>query len=168
MSFDFSTLITDRKQSDVSAMNTKGKYTAGDLNRVTACMDYLYGVVQGFGYSIPGYARIKVNRQSSSPNELSASEPESPYTWTENDAPTSSQMNQYLKNVKALKDVLSIAQSAPELPQNMAFLTYSGANNIELVLNYINDILTAMKKIGYNAGLPWVYSGVGYYFGGAV
>ena len=60
MSFDFSTLVTDRTQSDVQNGTKKGYYNAEDLNRVTACMDYLNEVLTRLGYET-GYQRIVVH-----------------------------------------------------------------------------------------------------------
>lgn len=83
MSFDFSTLVTDRTQADVSRVKQiaekikngtaseselaefnsaamKGAYNHTDLNRVTAAMEALKAKLEGYGYSVPGYQRIKV------------------------------------------------------------------------------------------------------------
>ena len=79
--FDFSTLITDRTQADLDALRallstpmadwtaeqlaefnlavSKGAYNYTDLNRVTACMDYLNEVLTGLGY-VTGYAPVEV------------------------------------------------------------------------------------------------------------
>lgn len=84
MSFDFSTLITDRSQADLQAMRdllstpmeewtaeqlaafnlaaSKGAYNYTDLNRVTACMDYLNERLTGLGYQT-GYERVQVPHQ---------------------------------------------------------------------------------------------------------
>lgn len=83
MSFDFSTLVTDRTQADVSRVKQiaekikngtaseselaefnsaamKGAYNHTDLNRVTAAMEALKSKLEGYGYNVPGYQRIKV------------------------------------------------------------------------------------------------------------
>lgn len=83
MSFDFSTLVTDRTQADVSRVKQiaekikngtaseselaefnsaamKGAYNYTDLNRVTAAMEALKAKLEGYGYAVPGYQRIKV------------------------------------------------------------------------------------------------------------
>ena len=85
MSFDFSTLITDRTRADVSRVQElaskirsgtaseselvefnsaamKGAYNHTDLNRVTAAMESLKAKLEGYGYDVPGYQRIKVPR----------------------------------------------------------------------------------------------------------
>lgn len=83
MSFDFSTLITDRTQADVTRVKQiaekikngtaseselaefnsaamKGAYNYTDLNRVTAAMEALKAKLEGYGYSVPGYQRIEI------------------------------------------------------------------------------------------------------------
>ena len=83
MSFDFSTLVTDRTQADVNRVkqiaekikngtaseselsefnsaSMKGAYNYTDLNRVTAAMEALKTKLEGYGYAVPGYQRIKV------------------------------------------------------------------------------------------------------------
>ena len=80
--FDFSTLVTDRSPADLELLRdllstpmedwtaeqlaefnlaaSKGAYNYTDLNRVTACMDYLNEVLTGLGYET-GYQRIVVH-----------------------------------------------------------------------------------------------------------
>ena len=62
MSFDFSALITDRTQEDVTKKTTKGFYNASDLNRVTACMEYLDEELRRLGYE-SGYKPVVVHPQ---------------------------------------------------------------------------------------------------------
>lgn len=84
MSFDFSTLITDRAQFDLSDLRTllgkpiyqwteeekvrfasaasKGAYNYTDLNRVTAAMTYLDEVLQQYGYDT-GFTPIKIREE---------------------------------------------------------------------------------------------------------
>lgn len=83
MSFDFSTLITDRSKADVETLKTllstptdqwtteqletfnaaimKGAYNYTDLNRVTEAMTYLDQVLQGYGYS-SGFKPLEIQR----------------------------------------------------------------------------------------------------------
>lgn len=82
MSFDYSTLITDRAASDSDALKTlvkkpmsqwtaaeaaafraatlKGSYDYTDLNRVSACMEDLVARLNWLGYNVPGYARAEI------------------------------------------------------------------------------------------------------------
>ena len=79
MSFDFTSLITDRTQEDADrvralsekgwedmtseeknkwSVEMKGAYNASDLNRVIGAMEYLLGVFESYGYAVPGYAQV--------------------------------------------------------------------------------------------------------------
>ena len=84
MSFDYSTLITDRTRSDSdtlkallgkpmaewteterTAFNTavlKGSYDYTDLNRVDACLEDLVARLGRVGCNVPGYERLKIER----------------------------------------------------------------------------------------------------------
>ena len=88
--FDFSTLITDRSPEDLQALRdllavpmsdwtaeqltefnqavSKGAYNYTDLNRVTACMDYLNERLTAAGY-VTGYQRIVVHPDAPEPTE---------------------------------------------------------------------------------------------------
>ena len=167
MSFDFSTLITDRSLADVQlwqqlqalgwpsmtpeqqsqwGAGLKGTYNASDLNRVTSCVDYLAGVFQDLGYAVPGYTASGI-------------------TWANDSVPTQAQMAQYLSNVQALMDVLTTAQYSAELPESMALLTYASANNIETILTEINAYLEAISGCFLRSGMAWVTAGSpGFYF----
>ena len=87
MVFDFSTLITDRSPEDLQALRdllatpmadwtaeqlaafnsaiSKGAYNYTDLNRVTACMDYLNERLTALGY-VTGYERVVVPHKAES------------------------------------------------------------------------------------------------------
>lgn len=179
MSFDFSTLITDRGLADVQLVQQlralgwagmtpaqqaqwsaglKGAYNASDLNRVTACMDYLYQTFTSMGYPVPGYAVITVEHLdgSSSTEWVVGSTP---------DIPNEAQMTKYLANVQALMAVVETATYSAELPADMGLLTYVEANNIEQILFEINEYLTAIQSCYLRAGMQWASAGSpGFYF----
>ena len=91
MSFDYSTLITDRARSDSdtlkallekplaewteaerTAFNTamlKGSYDYTDLNRVDACMEDLVARLNRAGCNVPGYERLKIERNTAPAKE---------------------------------------------------------------------------------------------------
>ena len=165
--FDFSALVTDRSAEDVqkwkeykslglSGMSSaqlaewrsgmKGTYNAADLNRVSACMEYLRELLEGLGYSVPGYAQQGI-------------------TWTDSSTPTAGQLAQYLANVQALRDVIAEAQFSADLPQSMVVLTYVGANAVEQILTEINAYLSAMQAVFLRSGMTWATAGSpGFYF----
>lgn len=71
------------------------------------------------------------------------------YWWDENDIPTVSQMEQYLKNVRVLRDKL---RRLDALPDSMDNLTHIGANDIEKALLAVEDELERMQR---NIDLGW-------------
>lgn len=84
MSFDYSTLITDRARSDSDTLKTllrkpmaewtaeertafnaavlKGSYDYTDLNRVGDCLEDLVARLGRVGCNVPGYERLKIER----------------------------------------------------------------------------------------------------------
>lgn len=84
MSFDYTTLITDRTRSDSDTLKTllgkpmaewtaeertafngavmKGSYDYTDLNRVDDCLEDLVDRLGRVGCSVPGYERLKIER----------------------------------------------------------------------------------------------------------
>ena len=84
MSFDYSTLITDRARSDSDTLKTllskpmaewtaeertafngavmRGSYDYTDLNRVDACLEDLVARLGRVGCNVPGYERLKIER----------------------------------------------------------------------------------------------------------
>lgn len=108
MSFDFSTLITDRTQADLRDLKSllaragsltegdrvefnlsrhKGAYNYTDLNRVAEAMEYLDGILSARGYKT-GYQRINLPRPGSyqdvvlSPDSVEEGEEYDTYTFT--------------------------------------------------------------------------------------
>ena len=84
MSFDYSTLITNRARSDSDTLKTllskpmaewtaeertafngavmRGSYDYTDLNRVDACLEDLVARLGRVGCNVPGYERLKIPR----------------------------------------------------------------------------------------------------------
>lgn len=159
MNFDFTSLITDRTSEDVSRVRTllskgwasmteeeksewnagmKGAYNTTDINRVIEAVNYLNDLLQNVGYY------PEVNLQTAN--------------WTENQTPTTSQMQDYLNNIKSFMNRLSTTFSV-DLPLSMELLTYDGANNIEQILIEINTYISILSKIFLRAGMAWAVSG---------
>lgn len=149
MSFDFTTLITDRTQADVDRVKAiakkiengtaseseiaefngaamKGAYNYTDLNRVTAAMEYLKSNLEGYGYAVPGYQRIEVPHPSENKYD--------PYLWYEVDWPTETTMITYLGNIAAIRSVLAVLTTTPVVPVDMVGFMAEEANNIETIL----------------------------------
>lgn len=167
MSFDYTTLITDRTAADVSRVKTiaakawtgmtdaeknewsagiKGAYNASDLNRVGAASEDLASKFRVVGYTLPGYARIRVARDESESDALD------PYTWYVSDVPTATQMEQYLRNIETLRSRITAVETTPETPESMAGLTVDKANAIEQILIDTDTLLARSQQAVYYSG----------------
>ena len=171
MSFDFSTLVTDRtmadvtrvkqiaerikngtaSESDITEFNSaamKGAYNYTDLKRVTAAMEYIKSRLEMDGYLVDGYI-------------------ESGAEWSESDAPNAEQLNAYLSNVEAIRSALDVLPTTPDTPEDMDLLTWMEANDIEQILVDVENVAKAMRKIYRRANQVTFYSGYGLYFSSA-
>lgn len=123
MSFDISSLVTNRTQADVDARNSKGVYQATDLNRVGAAVEYLRKRLFDAGVLVDVLPRTD---------------------WTPSMWMSSGEAQLYLNNVKAIRAALAMPKEAPAAPDDMAKLTYAEANHIELFLVILDTLLTDM------------------------
>lgn len=128
MSFDFSTLITDRTQADVTAKNDKGTYKASDLNRVGAAMNYVAARLREQGYD---------------PHI-------SPKTdWKDGEWVDPEAQAVYLGDLSELRKQFAMMESTPEVPPRLLAtgintndgLTYTWANDIEKILEDVDYLL---------------------------
>ena len=131
MAFDFSTLVTDRTQADVTVGNAKGTYNAADLNRVDAAVSDIAERFATLGYAAPVTARTD---------------------WMEADIPTPSQMETYRGNIATLRRQIAVMQSTPKTPETMRFLDYVKANDIERILLDLDTLLDKLMKSWYFSG----------------
>ena len=136
MSFDITTLITDRTRADVANQTNKGFYNASDLNRVGAAVEYIAGRFTALGYACP----VTVKKD-----------------WLTTDAPTASQLETYRQNIVTLRSQIAVMQSTPEAPASMAGLNYVKANDIERILLAVEDTLRRLEKTFWYSGE--IYSG---------
>lgn len=137
-------LVTDRTQQDVDRVKVlarkgwenmtpeeqsewknglKGAYNSIDLNRVQSAVRYLQDRFAGVGYSV----------------ELSELK-----TWTEQDVPTLTELRNYLADVGAIRNVLTLLKTTPTVPDTMVGFTYVKANNIEQILLDVDTLLSNM------------------------
>ena len=123
MSFDISTLVTDR--SDGTYYNTT------DLNRVGTAVEYVAGRFQALGYDCP----VSVKKD-----------------WSESDTPTVGQMEVYRQNIATLRRQIEVMQSTPETPETIRQLNYIRANNIEQILVDLDRLVTNIEKSWYFSG----------------
>lgn len=156
MAFDFSTLITDRTSEDVRrffylrdkgfenmtaeeqtewlSFSMKGAYNVKDIMRVSAALEHLYERLNEAGYITPSTEfTIKLN-------------------WTTSRIPTTEDLSYYLRAVKIVRDALAQFETTPPAPEDTGALNHIEANNIELILidieNLINNMLAARHYCG--------------------
>lgn len=128
-------LVTDRTAADAAAGNEKGRYTAVDLNRVGAVVQYLVRRLQATGMTI-----------SLSPKT----------DWAARDWVTPASAAAYLADVQTLRGALKLAESVPQAPEDLEAFTYAEANNIELILLALEVHITNMRgtlDAGWAAGI---------------
>ena len=115
-------LITDRTQEDVLLQNSKGIYSADDLNRVESAVKTLLTRAISLGTRLPLVIKTDwILSGYPSPN-----------------TPTESQMQRYLENIRSLCQAVAL-QCA--LPASMHGFGYEDANSIE------GALLLAEKRI---------------------
>lgn len=129
--------MTPSEQAEWSA-GLKGAYNATDLNRVQAAVRYIKDRLGLAGYNV----RLSDQR-----------------TWTQQDAPTASDLQRYLDDISAIRNTITLLRTTPAVPESMAKFTYIKANAIEQILHDADMILSHML-----AG--FVYSGE--IFGGEI
>lgn len=148
MSFDFSTLITDRTAADVQhweylrnkgyanmteleqaewlAGTMKGAYNKDDLNRVGEALNYL---------------RDRLNEA----NYLTYQTTFSAVTnWTVASIPTAEDLTHYLKCVSNVREAMAQFETTPPTPTDTGALNYEEANNIEKILIDIETLINNM------------------------
>lgn len=157
------TLIIDRSAEDVArvkAFNSKdlaqwtqserdeyllasmrGAYNASDLNRVGQACAYLYDLISGYGYDIPGYVPLRTD-------------------WTLYDVPTQSEMSNYINTVRSFKSLWS---AITDVPSSMDHISHNDANNIERLLKEVDAQIALVSSIYIRSGAINAISGVSIY-----
>lgn len=132
-------LITDRTASDVEYAKAhkgdyedlKGSYNASDLNRVESAVQELQEKLKEVG--IVHNLTVKTD-------------------WTLSDYPTESDMIRYLSNVALIRASYVLPGITPNVPDNMRYLTYDEANDIETILLTIEDAIEKVKASQFYSG----------------
>lgn len=147
------TLVTDRSEADLKELEallsrpmsqwtaeelawfdedkSKGAYNCTDLNRVGNAISYISDLLNGYGYS------VQVSPKTD---------------WAIGDIPTTSQLQQYLADVSALRAVLELLPTTPEVPADMEGLTVQESNDIEKILVDIDHLITNMTAAWFCSG----------------
>lgn len=144
MSFDFSTLITNRTSAD--------SYFASDINRVSDCMDDLVAELAKKGVTVSGYQRVPIP----------AGQPDAGgYQWTDENWQTPGFIAAQLQNVRRVRAALAVAEYAPNVPENL--IRHEEANDIERILQAVEASLRSMEKITLHAAQPLLFCGFALY-----
>lgn len=165
MSYDFSALVTDRTQGDVTRLkllaskgydnmtanereewdrvSLNGSYDAAVWNRVRSASNDLYERLLEAGEYASGYRNVALMGNESMP------EPE--------------EAQAYLGNLSALRNTLGALDVIPEPPIEMRGLTYEQANDIERLLVVIDRLIHRFQSIYQRAGMAWMTAGCGIY-----
>ena len=176
--FDFSTLITDRSRADLQVLRdvlstpmedwtaeqlavfnqaaSKGAYNYTDLNRVTACMDYLNERLTALGY-VTGYQPIIVHPETPPPT------PTIPEGYTELEYIQSSG-TQYINTSVIPNNETSIAIDIDALTQSGWYGVFGSRGN-PLTANafaLFQTATTGLLQDQYGAQLQGSVSGVIY------
>ena len=147
MSFDFTTLVTDRTQADAGARNDKGTYQAADLNRVTAALDDLESRLAALGY-VTGYAPVYIHHLDGSTDTV----------WRENDEDIrADRIEAYRANVASIRGAFAQLAATAQTPADLELLTWAEANDIERILQAVDDSLRRMALSRWYSGE--IYSG---------
>ena len=191
MSFDFTTLVTDRTQSDVqrvrsvaakiingtasaaeiaewNAANMKGAYNYTDLNRVEAAVDFLQTYLNNLQGILNAYREEQeVAADSLWENPWSVLSLLCKKNWAEADAPFDVELARYLSNVDAVTNAIAVGK---KLPASMERLSHTGANEIERALIREYDAAVAYeagkKQLIDNTRAAFFFSGE--FYGGEV
>jgi hypothetical protein len=158
-------LVTDRTEADVKAVRTladkiarkrataaelaewnagtlKGAYNVGDMNRVTAAMEYLNGIFTVRGYDT-GYTPVEITHLDGTVDTV----------WREEDEHIRfANIEAYRKNVAALRGQFTQLATTPETPESMEKLTWDKANDLETILLGVDDGLRRMEKNVFYSG----------------
>jgi len=107
------------------------EYASMDLNRIGNNLQYLSGLLNGYGYtvSITGKA-----------------------DWTINDIPRAADMVTLINDLTAIRAALTVFLTTPATPANMNNVTYSIANNIEKILYDVDTLISNMVAAWYYSG----------------
>lgn len=152
MSFDYSTLVTDRTGADYERFKTlrdkgwdnmttaeqlewaagmKGSYNYTDLNRVGAALNDLRDRLTEAGYLTTFTAKT---------------------SWAAGDIPTGADLTEYLFCVSTIREALALFSSTPAAPKNVGALSIQEANDIEQIALDIHQLIQNMIAAYYYCG----------------
>lgn len=172
------TLIYDRTQADVDRVFTlknkilsgglsalseeelaeymagmKGAYNYNDLNRVGQAVSYLADRFINLQDELDEYREslgVAPSEEYTLPYVASSVSVEPKTDWVMGDTPTQTQVARYLADLENLRGIIELPPETPRVPANLNNLTFEVANDIELLLIFINLALEELEIIYYS------------------
>ncbi|MDR3277421.1 MAG: hypothetical protein LBT12_01500 [Oscillospiraceae bacterium] len=113
-------------ERDAFSAGLKGHYNVSDLLRVEKDVHFLSELLTEYGYNIP--VTVKTD-------------------WQLGDIPAADDMNgRYLENVRRLYSSFYVYTYTPPPPVSILGFTYIQANNIEIILGHIYELILKQRK----------------------
>ena len=122
-------LIYDRTQLDTINLTSKGYYNYTDLNRIEQWCEYLSEILNNYNYFVNIVTKTN---------------------WTMLDLPKQSEMERIRVNINTLQKAYF---SFTQIPENLEYMNWQKANDIEKILYEIDKIIKYMEN-------NFVYCGV--------
>ena len=127
--------LTDAEQAEYDA-GLKGCYNYTDINRVRAAVTALAASLNAEGYKVA----VTPVLAGESPDALEDRD------FTETDAVYKAQWENYINNVRAIRDAFYTFDDTGPLPQPDERINYAYANNVEKVLEDVDALLWFMTQ----------------------
>lgn len=108
----------------------KGSYTINDFNRVSSIVEELVDLLLSIGI------RVTVNIRE----------------WKHEDIPDDNKTQEYLDNIRTLREAFRVLPTTPDVPDNMEHFNFESANNIEQILFDLHLLIDSTKR---NKDLSW-------------
>lgn len=115
-------LIFDRTQLDITNKTEKGRYNYTDFNRIESWCEYIANTLNSYSYSISILTKTNYSLKNK-PNE--------------------SDLERIRNNINTLKQAYF---SFTEIPENLEYMTFEKANDIERILYEIEKLLSYMEN----------------------
>ena len=132
-------LIYDRTQMDVDLDTPKGNYNFSDLNRVEKWCEYLSDLLNKYLYNNIIYVKTDWKM---------------PELMTAQNSPTVSQMERIRTNLIALRNAYFTFTTTPSTPDDLDFMTFQKANDVEKIIFDIDKVLEFMENNFIFCGVP--------------
>lgn len=126
----------------------KGAYNHTDLNRVGKAVRYLYQRFYDLPDELAAYRKklqVGASNLFSVPYERERISVTGKADWTVRNIPTQAQMDTCLRDIRTLRSVIALPESA-DLPSELMSMDVETANMLERCLFVVNTALLALEK----------------------